>query len=153
MVGEETKDFSEYTPYLKFLNDDPNQGVRQYYTVSDIKVLKVLKGEYSQEYIPIGQHAAIINRPATLRRTMLIDQGYCVMQKGRKYLLFLKKSNNSDNTNLGEYWPMGVNEGKFNIDGLDQSEITDTIEKDITVQKLRLEVLEKMKDQIQEFTK
>lgn len=144
IVGEETKDFSSYKPLYTL--DESKRNVREFFTTSKIKVLKVLKGEYKERYIPLVQHAALISRLYELRRYFYIEEDYSVMKKGMKYLLFIKYSD-------GRYWIAGANEGKMSIDGLDKSEITEPESEDPYFIKLKPEVLEKLKDQIQEFIK
>lgn len=112
IVGQPEKDFSEYTPTIKYTDTGRFE---DFHTTTDIKVLKVLKGDYTLKSIPVDQHAALISYPFKLQKDLMISEDYSVMQKNNKYLLFLKKYESG-------YCIISINQGKFNVDNLDSNE-------------------------------
>jgi len=68
IVGTPLKEFSKCTPTITY-----NEFGRydNFYTISDIKVSKVLKGQYQNDTIPVLQNAAIDKK----ENIMLVDEG------------------------------------------------------------------------------
>jgi len=134
IVGASLKEFSEYIPTIIY-----NEFGRyeNFYTITDVKVSKVLKGQYQNNTIPVLQNAAIDKK----EKIMLVDDGYSVMEKNKGYLLFLKKSP------LEGYYILGINQGKHNIDNTDNNE-KETMKKDSLYKKLRQEVLVRFSDKL-----
>lgn len=134
IVGASLKEFSEYIPTIIY-----NEFGRyeNFYTITDVKVSKVLKGQYQNNTIPVLQNAAIDKK----EKVMLVDDGYSVMEKNKGYLLFLKKSP------LEGYYILGINQGKHNIDNTDNNE-KETMKIDSLYKKLRQEVLVRFSDKL-----
>jgi hypothetical protein len=134
IVGASLKEFSEYIPTIIY-----NEFGRyeNFYTITDVKVSKVLKGQYQNNTIPVLQNAAIDKK----EKVMLVDDGYSVMEKNKGYLLFLKKSP------LDGYYILGINQGKHNIDNTDNNE-KETMKIDSLYKKLRQEVLVRFSDKL-----
>ena len=106
ILGQTEKDFSEFSPTFIYT---PEGRYQDFYTVTDVKVVKTIKGDYNNNYIPIIQGAALVNSPFKKQNDLLINEGYSVLEKGKPYLLFLKK------TDDGNYSIVSVNQGKFNM--------------------------------------
>ncbi|RJQ32755.1 MAG: hypothetical protein C4589_00370 [Peptococcaceae bacterium] len=134
IVGTPLKEFSECTPTITY-----NEFGRydNFYTVSDIRISKILKGQYQSDTIPVLQNAAIDKK----ENIMLVDEGYSVMKKGKKYLLFLKKSP------LEGYYILGINEGKHSVDNSDVKE-KEVAENDSHYKDIKQEVLKKYSDKL-----
>ncbi|MEI7563621.1 MAG: hypothetical protein WCJ39_08570, partial [bacterium] len=87
------KDFTSY----KYTQEHPGS----FYTITDVNVMKVLKGDYRSKNMALLQSAAVLNSPrwgATFWNRVLFITGELntVLRKNSTYLLFLKK------TDLGE---------------------------------------------------
>ncbi|OPY58029.1 MAG: hypothetical protein A4E55_01202 [Pelotomaculum sp. PtaU1.Bin035] len=128
IVGTPTKAFNDCTPTITYNNSGRYEN---FYTITDIRISKILKGEYKDDIVPVAQNAAIDKR----EKIMLIDDDYSPMEKDKKYLMFLKK-----NQSNGFYYILGVNQGKHNIDNFDNNE-KELLENDTHYKKLRQEVL------------
>jgi hypothetical protein len=134
IVGASVKEFSEYTPTITY---NESGRYENFYTITDVKVSKVLKGQYQNNTIPVLQNAAIDKK----EKIMLVDDGYSVMEKNKGYLLFLKKSP------LEGYYILGINQGKHNIDNTDNNE-KETMKKDSFYKNLRQEVSVRFSDKL-----
>ncbi len=81
----------------------------------EVKIYKVIKGDITLDTMKVGEAAALVEE-STGKELIVID-GVVPMQKGCKYIIFLKKSNVID-----DYFIAGVDEGKYNIDDKDTLE-------------------------------
>lgn len=101
-------------------------------TISEVQgeISKVLKGNVNLKgkSIPIGQQAAMLTDKNKKRYISTIED-YRPFKKGR-YLLFLKRGLDGK-----RYFPVGVYYGKYNIDGIDNSEDAIQDKKFITIRK------------------
>ena len=139
IVGKTEKDFFDLAPSIIYSSENY---VQDFYTITDVKISKVIKGEYSKSSIPVVQSAALDTPKNKQQKELLISDGCSVMQKGEKYLLFLRKTDIE-----GVYGILSVNQGKFNLDSLDTKE-KDITDKDEQLQKLRQSVMERYKDNL-----
>ena len=114
IVGSTRKDFSEFKPTVTYNLDGR---IEDFYTVTDVKVDKVYKGTFKKENVPVAQVAVTKSTLVKLKKDVIIDEHYSIMQTGKKYVLFLKKVENED-----FYSIISVYQGKYNIDGLDTDE-------------------------------
>lgn len=117
-------------------NTTPNGLLGETYSLTDFNILKVIKGDYKSSNVKVLQDAAYIDDK------YFVMEGYTPLSEKKKYILFLIKTLDSDN-----YAIMGVNQGKFNIDGQDSKE-EKQIQKDEHYKKLKKEVLEKFSAEI-----
>ncbi|WP_139489478.1 hypothetical protein [Brevibacillus dissolubilis] len=136
VIGSPVKKFEEETAVVTY-----NQAGRfeDFYTPSEIKINEILKGTHSEKIIFVNQNAAITTNLDGKEKIMLIDEGYSVMEKGKQYLLFLRKVNGE------KFSVIAVNQGKYNIDGTDDGE-KEEAKHDESYAKLREKVKSKYKD-------
>lgn len=113
IIGSPAKPFEEDNPVVTYNKEGRYE---DFYTISDVKVKKVLKGEYSKDTVPVLQSAAITTSLSGKEKIFMISDDFSVMEKNKKYLLFLKKTDNNN------YSIISVNQGKFNIDDQDKNE-------------------------------
>jgi hypothetical protein len=137
IIGTPTKDLEQESPYTKYYND---YVITDFYTLRNIKINKVLKGEYSDKTINALENAAIITN-ANHQQELLVQEDYSVMQKGKKYLLFLKINPK------GDYSTVAINQGKFNIDNSDMEE-KESSEKNKQLNELKKLVLDRFKEEV-----
>ena len=83
------------------------------YTISPVKIQKVIKGNFEGKEIKVLEPYAITNS-----NVKYIYEGYSEMKKGDKYILFLAKAYGYDDV----YSVVSLDQGKFNVDGLDKEE-------------------------------
>lgn len=114
VVGETVAEFSEHKPTITYT---PEGRYQDFYTITDVKYSKILKGNFSEKFISVIQGAALIESPYKLQKDLLLREDMTLMEKGKKYLLFLKKTDIA-----GVYSIISLNQGKFNIDNLDLKE-------------------------------
>jgi hypothetical protein len=92
------------------------------YTITSVKVQKVLKGKFKEQQIKVLQPATIVkesNQPPFISTI----RGYSPMKKSIKYLLFLSELDHKIFPNMrGVYSIISVNQGKFNLDRTDSRE-------------------------------
>jgi hypothetical protein len=92
------------------------------YTITSVKVHKVVKGKVEDKEIKVLQPAAVVkesNQPAFISTI----EDYAPLKKNVKYLLFLKEVDTATYPNLaGVYSILSVNQGKFNLDKGDDEE-------------------------------
>ncbi|RCX13858.1 hypothetical protein DFR58_11694 [Anaerobacterium chartisolvens] len=139
IIGSPEKDFLSCTPTIKY---DDNGRYEDFFTLRKIKIDKVLKGDKDFETIDVVEAAAAINNdPFKYQKDILTDEGYTPMEKGKKYLLFLKKNRNERNIIMGVY------HGKFNLDGQDALE-KKAVEKTRHYKNLKQQALEEYKNEI-----
>lgn len=132
--GDIEKDFSEYSPTIKY----SDKGIYEdFYTLVNVNVEKVFKGSNIPKTIHVIQGAALVNSSLKKQKDLLTLEGFTPFEKDKKYVMFLVK------TDIG-YGLLGVNQGKFNIDGLDTEE-NDFSNKDTHFKILKESVLKKYK--------
>lgn len=136
IFGTMEKDFSSFKPTITY---NPEGRMDDFYTVTDVKINKVYKGIFNQKYVPVSQVAVLKDSLTKLNKDMIIDENYSIMEKNKKYILFLKKVEN-----YNFYSIISVYQGKYNIDGLDMNEDKFAGESD-TYKKLKKEIIEKYK--------
>jgi hypothetical protein len=96
--------------------------IRDSYTVTPVKVMKVLKGNTDDKVLKVIQAGALIEEAGSSKRTLDSEDFSPLVQKS-KYLLFLKQVDATTFPNLaGAYSIMSVNQGKFNLDKTDSKE-------------------------------
>lgn len=138
VIGHPTKDFDEETPTVY---DNSAGRYESFFTPTSFKVQKVLKGEYDEKFITVLQTAANADSLDGNGKVFLCPDDYTVMEKNKKYILFLAK----DDENEG-YWIKALNQGKFNIDNTDIREQKLSKENELFGQ-LKKDVLKKYKDE------
>lgn len=137
VVGHLEKDFSEYEPTFKYTSEGR---VGEFYTKTDIIIDKTLKGDADTKVIPVLQAAAYVESSFKYQADLETIEGFTPMEKGKEYLLFLKKAHDGENYSL-----LGVYQGKFDIDESDKVQGL-ALEENSHYQKLKDEVVEKYKD-------
>ncbi|OPY57826.1 MAG: hypothetical protein A4E55_01367 [Pelotomaculum sp. PtaU1.Bin035] len=135
IVGHTQKDFKEFPATINYNNDGRYS---DYYTVTDVRITKVIKGEYSKDTIPVTQRAALDKN----KNILIINEDCTIMERGKPYLLFLKKIDLKDT-----YGIMSIDQGKFNIDNTDTKE-KEIGQSNIQYKNLKEDVLEKFKQHI-----
>ncbi|RCX13859.1 hypothetical protein DFR58_11695 [Anaerobacterium chartisolvens] len=114
IIGSPEEDFLSCKPIIEY-NDSGRYG--QFYTMRKLKVDRVLKGDKKYESIEVVETAAAINNdPLKYQKDIMTIEDYRVMEKGKKYILFLDKNE------AGQNYIVGVYQGKFNLDGQDTVE-------------------------------
>lgn len=111
LVGSPLKDFSDLEPTIEY-NEYGRYG--EYFTITDIKIDKVIKGDCSTDIVLVSQRVAFDKN----NNTLIINEDCSIMEKDKTYILFLDKIE----TMKDAYSIIGVNQGKFNIDGTDDEE-------------------------------
>ena len=136
VVARLDKDFSRYEPTVSYTSDGR---LDAFYTVTDVQILKQLKGDVAGKTLPVIQGAAYIRLdPLKNQKDLVTSEGFFPMQAGKPYLLFLKV------TDIGAYSIVALNQGKFNVDGADEQERS--IEgKDSQFRDLKAKVLSSLK--------
>jgi hypothetical protein len=102
---------------------DEDGKITNYYTLSSVKVKKVLKGNIDSKMKVIGvlQSGALVSEGQ--EQYVMATEGFTPLDKGSKYLLFLKEIDGSLFPELsGMYSVISVNQGKFNLDKSDKQE-------------------------------
>lgn len=139
VVASPKKDFSDEEPTITYTDKGR---IEDYYTVTDVEIHKIFKGEDIPETISVIQAAVMIkNDDLKYSKDTLAIEGYRVMEKDKEYLLFLEKKEND------QYGILGVFQGKVNIDNSDKMERKMAVEND-RYQKLKEEILEKYKSKL-----
>ncbi len=109
------------------------------YTITPVKVHKLVKGKVEDKEIKVLQPAAVVkesNQPAFISTI----ENYAPLKKNVKYLLFLKEVDTATYPNLaGVYSILSVNQGKFNLDKGDDEE-TKVEERNEQYQKLKAKI-------------
>jgi len=135
IIGHTQKDFKEFPATINY---NENGRYSDYYTVTDVKINKVIKGQYSKDTIPVIQAAALDKN----KNILLISEDCSIMEKSKPYLLFLKRTDLED-----VYSIMSVNQGKFNIDNTDTKEKEkEKGESGVQYRDLKEDVLKKYKE-------
>ncbi|MGG3561899.1 hypothetical protein ABES03_09865 [Neobacillus rhizosphaerae] len=118
--------------------DDGDRGILAAWTVSDFKIKKIIKNSTSNEYtkndvIQVHENAAEDMSILGKKMEYSLD-GYEKMNKGKKYVLFLRESRGSNKDNL---IPISAIYGKVPLDAKDgaleyhgESEVLKQITKD-----------------------
>jgi len=101
------------------------------FSITDFQIKKIIKGDTEKLNIKVQQDAWF------LKGKCYVMEGYTPLVEKKEYMLFLLK-----NLDGQGYAIMGVNQGKFNIDGMDKDEEKQG-NKDEHYSKLKKEVLEK----------
>ena len=114
-------------------NTTPNGLPGEKYSLTDFNISKVIKGDYKSNNVKVLQDASYIDGK------YFVLEGYTPFSEKKKYILFLLKTLDSDN-----YAIMGLNQGKFNVDGQDSKE-EKQIQRNEHYSKLKKEVFEKFK--------
>lgn len=136
IVGKTPKDFEQNQPVIV---KDADGYIEDFYTPTPFEVRKVLKGVNVYNQIVVIQPAVIVEQPGKQEKTMWLQEDYSLLKKSSSYLLFLKQINE------GSYSIIAVNQGKFNLDKMDQEE--QKVEKQsLQYSNLKAKVLEKYKD-------
>lgn len=93
------------------------------YTITSVKILKVVKGKVEEKEIKVLQPAVIMK---ALGRFPYINTigGYSPLKKDSKYLLFLKKIDTATFPNLIGVYGLASVQGKFNFGNTDNRETT-----------------------------
>ncbi|RCX13857.1 hypothetical protein DFR58_11693 [Anaerobacterium chartisolvens] len=113
-----------------------------FYTVRNFKIERVLKGNKELDSVEITEPAALIRAHLLkFQKDIFALADYTPMEKGMRYMLFLK-----ENSDWG-YTIMGVHQGKFNLDGQDELE-KKAVKKNRYYQYLKVTTLEAYKDEI-----
>ncbi|MCP2728477.1 hypothetical protein [Limnofasciculus baicalensis] len=102
-----------------------------------------MKGNPQDEVIGVSQRGAIVD--ANSQPFVMTTEGFTPLDKGSKYILFLKEIDASEFPNMaGLYSIISVNQGKFNLDKSDkQEEMYET--KDLQYKNLKEQIRSKYK--------
>ncbi len=92
------------------------------YTISSVKVQKVVKGQFKEKEIRVIQPSAVVKEDNQAPFISTIE-GYSPLKKNSKYILFLKEIDTATYPKMaGVYSILSVNQGKFNFDNTDTEE-------------------------------
>jgi hypothetical protein len=121
---------------------DTEGGIVDTYTITSVKIQKLVKGKFKEQEIKVLQPAVVIkesNQPPFISTT----QGYSLLKPNSKYLLFVRELDNKTFPNMaGVYSILSINQGKFNFDNTDTEE-TDLEAKDKQYAALKAKVRKK----------
>jgi hypothetical protein len=127
------------------INDIEDEQAINNFTLRDIKIEKVIKGNVIGDHMLIGEIATVKNGT-----TLYIECAhYSVAQKGKHYLFILARGNSPLVDD--HFFIMSINQGKFNIDGTDREEIEKCDNLDPQFAALKKEVLEIYAKEIEEY--
>ncbi len=134
IIGTPTMNFFQNSPTVKYTS----QGrIENFHTATEIKVLQFLKNNHTETHIRVIEPAALAKPTLSSKKPVLMISGeYSVMAKGKKYLLFLKR------TESGEFSVISGYHGKYGLDGSDPGE-QQAAKEMAHFSKLRHEVLKK----------
>jgi hypothetical protein len=129
------------------VRDEQDGSMIDTYTITLVKVQKVLKGTFEEKEIRVLQPAAVVqelNQPPFI--SMVSD--YTPLRKNTKYLLFLKEVDTANLPNLaGAYSILSINQGKFNFDKADTEE-TDLEDENEQYRQLKLKVKKRYESRV-----
>jgi hypothetical protein len=119
------------------------------YTVTPVKIKKVIKGSITENIVNVIQAAAVVQEEGK-SSYITAAEGFTPLEKNGKYLLFLKQLDSQTFPNMANFFSiMSVNQGKFNLDKTDSRE--DQYEsKDSQYKSLKLKILKKFLKETQE---
>jgi hypothetical protein len=101
---------------------DSQGSILDRYTITPVKVQKVIKGNWQDKEIKILQPAAVVQEPNQPAFISILED-YSPLQKNSKYLLYLKEVDTKTYPNLaGVYSVLSGSQGKFNFDKTDSGE-------------------------------
>jgi ribosomal protein L30E len=116
-----------------------------FYSITSVKINKVLKGPTDLKEINVIQ-AGAVSSDGSGKQIIIANEGFTPLQKNLKYILFLAKVDTKDYPGAGDntYSILSVNQGKFN---LDQKDVTESKEegKNSQYNALKKQVSEKYK--------
>jgi hypothetical protein len=132
VIGQIQQSLEEADPLI---GRDVDGEISSFASFANMQVKKVFKGDANLENqtIKIGQDIVILNDNTGKPYVQALD-GVYPLQKGGRYLLFLKRANGVD-----AYFPMGLFLGRHNLDDTDTSEDGITDESYQTVRRLARE--------------
>lgn len=150
LIGSPTKEFEEREHVIKFTEPNgliTNKHISDYYTLSEIKVKKILKEDSRLQTKLNGDLLKVIEPLAIVdygeEKVKLMREGYTEMKKNSRYIIFLKKNTN------GDYSVINMSKGKFNLDDTDTEDILYVHggHKDVDDRKVKLkeQIIEKYK--------
>lgn len=121
-IPESEKSKKKHTVNESVVVRDEQGFIVDRYTITPVKVQKVLKGKVEEKEIKVLQPAAVVQESSQPPFISLIED-YSPLKKNTKYLLFLKEVDTATYPNLaGVYSILSVNQGKFNFDKTDAEE-------------------------------
>jgi len=135
IIARPEKSFEELKPTIKY---NAYGRLEDFYTVSSIKPLKVIKGDPAIKNINVLEPAILTESLLSGRILMITGDYYSVMKKNNKYLLFLKKVRDQN-----IYSVISLEYGKYNLDGIDKDEIIIT-EKSQSYKKIKDQIKAEM---------
>lgn len=159
LIGYPVKEFSELEPVIIY---NENGRYEDYLTPTEVKIKKVVKGDYSDDTIFVTQRAAFDKKA----NTIIYSEDWSPLEKDKEYLLFLSKITPTEELFTMEgrkltftlpswmrtikeldtmYSIHSINQGQFNIDSTDYNEKT-MAEKNTQYNKLRESVYAKYKE-------
>ena len=96
---------------------EKDSGVKIFHrsTIRNIKVLKVIKGEWTEETIKVAEKAVTETDENGNKYISGLPEGQYIAKKNVKYIYFLTKALTKD----ADYYFAHFDQGKINIDGLD----------------------------------
>jgi hypothetical protein len=101
---------------------DTEGGNVETYTITSVKIHKLVKGKFKEQEIKVLQPAVVMkesNRPPFISTT----KGYSLLKPNSKYLLFLQEIDTKTFPNMARvYSILSINQGKFNFDNTDTEE-------------------------------
>ncbi|WP_342575740.1 hypothetical protein [Paenibacillus sp. FSL M8-0142] len=116
VIGSPIKDFEDREHMAQYFEDGM---IQDFYTMTELRIEKVIK---QPDGIDIGEMMELIEPLSIIeesgnQKTKIIMDDYRELKKGSRYILFLK-----DNT-FGQYSIINMNNGKFNLDNTDDSDM------------------------------
>jgi hypothetical protein len=123
LIGTPTDKFEDRDHKATYYpNGKATSTIQDFYTLTSIKVQKVIKSNAEVSIVDNGdlkviEPVGLVQQFDGLKK--LEYEGYTEMEKGKKYLLFLKKNTE------GQYSIMSLFYGKYNLDDSDMKDLTD----------------------------
>lgn len=122
VVAHTVKDFNDRTHVVKYTeNTEEDKGIPEaiadFYTETPIKIMKILK-QPSDSTIAKNDSIIFIEPISLLEDKFgvkkITTENYLEIQKGKPYILYLKKNT------YGQYGIINMNNGRFNLEGTDE---------------------------------
>jgi ribosomal protein L30E len=116
-----------------------------FYSITSVKINKVLKGSTDLKEINVIQ-AGAVSSDGSGKQIIIANEGSTPLQKNLKYILFLAKVDTKDYPGAGNntYSILSINQGKFNLDQKDVTESKEEV-KSSQYKALKKQVSEKYK--------
>ena len=114
VIGSPIKDFEDRE--MQVTTFSTTGAIEDFYTLTEIKVEKVLKGSVESPILKVIEPIAL-NQTLTGREKIAFED-YTEMKNGSQYLIFMRRNTK------GQYSVINMQAGKFNLDQTDQSDFS-----------------------------